>query len=77
MDLSDPNRPLKLAEKFTEIYDNQWNIAMEKLEGVGVDEEKGIKILLEIITVNFSIIIIYYLFYTFLLYFLFTNADYS
>ena len=65
MDLSDPNRPLKLAEKFTEIYDNQWNIAMEKLEGLGVDEEKGIQILLEIITVNF------------LLYFLFTNADYS
>ena len=62
MDLSDPNRPLKLAEKFTEIYDNQWNIAMEKLEGLGVDEEKGIQILLEIITVNF------------LLYFLFTNA---
>lgn len=65
MDLSDPNRPLKLAEKFTEIYDNQWNIAMEKLEGLGVDEEKGIQILLEIITVNF------------LLYFLFTNAAYS
>ena len=58
MDLSDPNRPLKLAEKFTEIYDNQWNIAMEKLEGLGVDEEKGIQILLEIITVNFYIIII-------------------
>ena len=53
MDLSDPNRPLKLAEKFTEIYDNQWNIAMEKLEGLGVDEEKGIQILLEIIPVNF------------------------
>ena len=60
MDLSDPNRPLKLAEKFTEIYDNQWNIAMEKLEGLGVDEEKGIQILLEIITVNFYIIIIFF-----------------
>ena len=61
MDLSDPNRPLKLAEKFTEIYDNQWNIAMEKLEGLGVDEEKGIQILLEIITVNFYIIIFFVL----------------
>ena len=60
MDLSDPNRPLKLAEKFTEIYDNQWNIAMEKIEGLGVDEEKGIQILLEIITVNFYIIIIFF-----------------
>lgn len=50
MDLSDPNRSLKIAERFNEIYDNQWNIAVDKLEGLGIEEEKGIKILLDIIT---------------------------
>lgn len=52
MDLSDPNRSLKIAERFNEIYDNQWNIAVHKLEGLGIEEEKGIKILLDIITVR-------------------------
>lgn len=52
MDLSDPNRSLKIAERFNEIYDNRWNIAVDKLEGLGIEEEKGIKILLDIITVR-------------------------
>lgn len=52
MDLSDPNRSLKIAERFNEIYDNQWNIVVDKLEGLGIEEEKGIKILLDIITVR-------------------------
>lgn len=52
MDLSDPNRSLKIAERFNEIYDNQWNIAVDKLERLGIEEEKGIKILLDIITVR-------------------------
>lgn len=52
MDLSDPNRSLKIAERFNEIYDSQWNIAVDKLEGLGIEEEKGIKILLDIITVR-------------------------
>ncbi|XP_061164346.1 cingulin-like [Saccostrea echinata] len=49
-DLSDPNRPLKIAEKYSELYDNQWTNAIENLECIGVEEEKGIKILLDIIT---------------------------
>ncbi|XP_060083098.1 uncharacterized protein LOC132562373 [Ylistrum balloti] len=31
-DLSDPNRPLKLADKFSELYDNQWTNAIEYLQ---------------------------------------------
>lgn len=30
-DLSDVNRPTKLAEKYTELYDNQWTDAFEKI----------------------------------------------
>ncbi|XP_062613961.1 ERC protein 2-like [Saccostrea cucullata] len=49
-DLSDPNRPLKLAEKVSELYDNEWTNAMENLESeLDIEEEKGIKILLKII----------------------------
>ncbi|XP_061164990.1 uncharacterized protein LOC133173941 [Saccostrea echinata] len=49
-DLSDPNRPLKLAEKVSELYDNEWTNAMENLESeLNIQEEKGIKILLKII----------------------------
>lgn len=31
-DLSDKNRPTKLAERYTELYDNQWTNAFEKLD---------------------------------------------
>ncbi|KAK3100161.1 hypothetical protein FSP39_015579 [Pinctada imbricata] len=31
-DLSDPNRPLKLSERASELYDNEWTNAMERLE---------------------------------------------
>lgn len=48
-DLSDPNRPLKLAEKVSELYDNEWTNAMENLENLDIQEEKGIKVLLKII----------------------------
>ncbi|XP_062594017.1 myosin heavy chain, clone 203-like [Saccostrea cucullata] len=49
-DLSDPNRPLKLAEKVSELYDNEWTNAMENLESkMNIREEKGITILLKII----------------------------
>uniref|UniRef100_A0A8W8KVZ5 Mitochondria-eating protein C-terminal domain-containing protein n=1 Tax=Magallana gigas TaxID=29159 RepID=A0A8W8KVZ5_MAGGI len=48
-DLSDPNRPLKLAEKVSELYDNEWTNAMENLENIDIQEDKGIKILLKII----------------------------
>jgi hypothetical protein len=30
IELSDPNRPMKIAEKFTELYDNDWTDSMQK-----------------------------------------------
>lgn len=53
-DLSDPNRPLKLAEKVSELYDNEWTNAIENLEEIDVSEEKGIRILLKIIQVSLT-----------------------
>ncbi|XP_048774224.1 trichohyalin-like isoform X2 [Ostrea edulis] len=53
-DLSDPNRPLKIAEKYSELYDNQWTSAMENLEALGINEENGIKILLDTITLIYE-----------------------
>jgi hypothetical protein len=32
MELPDPNRPMKIAEKFTELFDNDWTDSMEALE---------------------------------------------
>lgn len=38
-DLSDENRPNKLAEKFSELYDNEWTEFYENLEDTGSEEE--------------------------------------
>lgn len=38
-DLSDENRPNKLAEKFSELYDNEWTEFYETLDGTGGEEE--------------------------------------
>ena len=48
-DLSDPNRPTKLAEQFSELYDNDWTDAFEELADL-LDEEK-INLLLKILQV--------------------------
>ncbi|XP_048774622.1 uncharacterized protein LOC125679440 isoform X2 [Ostrea edulis] len=47
-DLSDPNRPLKLSEKISELYDNEWTDAMEILEK-DREEKKAVETLLHII----------------------------
>jgi len=31
-DLGDPNRPMKIAEKYGELYDNEWTDAMDYLD---------------------------------------------
>lgn len=31
-DLSDPNRPMKISERYGELYDNEWTDAMVKVE---------------------------------------------
>lgn len=38
-DLSDENRPNKLAEKFSELYDNEFTEFYENMEGTGSEEE--------------------------------------
>ncbi|OWF51198.1 uncharacterized protein LOC110449488 [Mizuhopecten yessoensis] len=48
-DLSDPNRAMKLGEKYSELYDNDWTDALDILCGTGFDEEAGIKVLLEVL----------------------------
>ncbi|XP_060567624.1 uncharacterized protein LOC132726330, partial [Ruditapes philippinarum] len=49
-DLSDPNRATKLAEQFSELYDNSWTDAYEVLEIS--DEKECIQYLLNIIVVS-------------------------
>ncbi|KAL3878449.1 hypothetical protein ACJMK2_030799 [Sinanodonta woodiana] len=42
-DLSDPHRPSKLSEQFSELYDNEWTDAFDELETqLGDKEEKEI-----------------------------------
>lgn len=55
-DLSDKNRPTKIAEMFHNIYDEEWTTALEALTHVkkGSEprtEEQAIKLLMEIIKV--------------------------
>lgn len=33
-DLGDPNRPMKIGEKYGELYDNEWTDAMENIKNV-------------------------------------------
>ena len=51
-DLSDPHRPTKLAERFSELYDNEWTDALEELTKVGKANEKAsLEFLLDIVMV--------------------------
>jgi hypothetical protein len=49
-DLSDPNRATKLAEQFSELYDNEWTDAFEDLKIT--DEKECIAFLLNILVVS-------------------------
>lgn len=51
-DLSDTDRPTKLAEKFSELYDNAWTDAFEELDNTFQNEEETIKVLLRIFQVQ-------------------------
>ncbi|XP_061184924.1 rootletin-like [Saccostrea echinata] len=48
-DLSDTNRPTKITEKFSELYDNQWTDAFEELNNTYNNEEETIQVLLKIL----------------------------
>ena len=41
-DLSDMNRPTKLAERYTELYDNQWTDAFEIINNNNDNETIGL-----------------------------------
>lgn len=51
-DLNDPYRATKLAEMFSELYDNEWTEAFTELEACLEDEEKRIQVLLDIVMVK-------------------------
>lgn len=46
-DLSDPNRPTKIAEMISELYDNEWTNAFEALQTRKVDDKEIVNVLLE------------------------------
>ncbi|XP_060589208.1 uncharacterized protein LOC132744494 isoform X2 [Ruditapes philippinarum] len=41
-DLSDPNRPTKIGEMYSEVYDNEWTDAFEALNDAGYDEREAV-----------------------------------
>ncbi|KAL3878832.1 hypothetical protein ACJMK2_031160 [Sinanodonta woodiana] len=53
-DLRDPNRPTKLAEQFSELYDNEWTDAFEELSSTVRSEKQRITTLLEIVMTAFQ-----------------------
>lgn len=52
-DLSDTDRPTKIAEKFSELYDNAWTDAFEELDSTYHNEKETINVLLKILQVRF------------------------
>ncbi|XP_021352050.1 uncharacterized protein LOC110449489 isoform X2 [Mizuhopecten yessoensis] len=54
-DLSDPNRAMKLGEKYNELFDNEWTDALETLCRDGVDEDRNIKNLLDVLQKCYSL----------------------
>lgn len=54
-DLSDENRPTKIAEKFSELYDNQWTDAFDAIDKEKTLQEKQIiQFLLEVLMTSFE-----------------------
>lgn len=53
-DLSDPYRPTKLGEMYSELYDNAWTDAFEVLDKIikSDKEQTSIQLLLEILSVS-------------------------
>lgn len=58
-DLSDPNRPQKLAEQYGELYDNEWTDAM-----VTLNPKEDSKQERKCIDTLSSILKVYYMFHT-------------
>lgn len=55
VDLSDTNRPTNLADRFSELYDNEWTKALDDLNTVKKEHEDGnIKLLADILEATFQ-----------------------
>ena len=53
VDLSDENRPVKLGERYSELYDNEWTDAFEVLTSdLSYDDKAAIQKLIEILNVS-------------------------
>ena len=52
VDLSDSNRPAKLGEQLSDLYDNEWTDAFESLDAGGYTEEEAIETLRLTLVVN-------------------------
>lgn len=53
VDVSDTNRPTNLADRFSELYDNEWTKALDDLNKVKEEHEDGnIKLLADILEVQ-------------------------
>ncbi|XP_045211144.2 uncharacterized protein LOC123562579 isoform X2 [Mercenaria mercenaria] len=58
VDLSDQNRPIKVGEQFSELYDNQWTDAFSAMEtyfGTSKQESELISMLLDILQQCFTV----------------------
>ena len=54
-DLSDPNRPTKIAEAFKELYDNEWTNAFEEMQkNKNLKEPDMIQNLLAVLQVGYT-----------------------
>ena len=53
-DLSDPNRPEKLGEQMSMLYDEQWTDATEALADLKLDDDAVVKTLLDILIVSIA-----------------------
>ncbi|WAQ99169.1 hypothetical protein MAR_023542 [Mya arenaria] len=54
VDLGDPYRPTKLAEMFSELYDNEWTAAFMELEKEAFEDRHIIEILLNVLMVSYA-----------------------
>ena len=52
--LGDPNRPTKLGEVFSELYDNEWTDAYEGLRAAGRNDRTSIQILFDTLMVMYT-----------------------
>ena len=55
-DLSDPNRPTKIAEAFKELYDNEWTNAFEEMHKNTIWQDTDLVLnLLEMLQVGYNV----------------------